>query len=368
MADESRPLRPATPVAGAAGSMSARQRDLEFLRRVLIAAGIAVLLAAIWALSDILLLVFGAVLFAVVLRTIARPIEEQLDISPRTALLLAVVALASIVVAVALSVGPELVRQMRGVVDRLPQAIEQLAAELGFASPSEIVTSPGPATSLGALASRLAAWGSTVFGGLASLVLVLVGGLYIAADPKMYRAGALKLVPAAVQPQGEAVIDTAGEALSLWLKGQVLAMLLVGVLTAVGLWVAGVPSPFALGLIAGLAEFVPFVGPIVAVIPALVIAASESPHLVAWVLAVYFVVQQLEGYVITPVIADRMVSIPPAVALFAVFAMGVLFGPLGLLFAVPLAIVLDVTIRRLYVHELLGKDVAILGEPAEEKD
>lgn len=364
MADNPRASHAALPPAAAAASSSARQRDAEFLRRTLIVAGIVVLAAAIWALSDILLLVFGAVLFAVVLRTIARPIEEQLEISQRTALLLAVVALLSVVVAAAVSVGPELVRQFRGVIERLPQAIEHLTADLGFGSPTELVTSSGPATSLGALASRIASWGSTAFGGLASLVLVLIGGLYIAADPKMYRAGALKLVPPSVQRQGEAVIDTAGEALSLWLKGQVLAMVLVGLLTALGLWLAGVPSPFALGLFAGLAEFVPFVGPIAAAIPALLIAAAESPQLVIWVLAVFFVVQQLEGYVITPLIADRMVSIPPAVALFAVFAMGVLFGPLGLLFAVPLAIVLDVTVRRLYVHELLGKDVAILGETA----
>ena len=171
-------------------------------------------------------------------------------------------------------------------------------------------------------------------------------------------------MPPAVQPNVNATLDDSGEALKRWLAGQVIAMLLVGVFTGVGLWLAGVPSAFALGFIAGLAEFVPLIGPILAAIPALLIASTQDWQTVLLALAVLVVVQQVESNLISPLIADRMVSIAPAVGLFAVVAMGVLFGPLGLLLGFPLAIVFDVAVRRLYVRDTLGERVEIMGKPA----
>lgn len=140
-----------------------------------------------------------------------------------------------------------------------------------------------------------------------------------------------------------------------------LAMVLVGVFTGLGLWLVGVPSAFALGVIAGLAEFVPLIGPILAAIPALLVASNSDPQTVLLALVVLVAVQQLESNLIAPLIVDRMVSIAPAVGLFAVVAMGVLFGPLGLLLGFPLAIVFDVAVRRLYVRDTLGEAVKIGG-------
>ena len=193
---------------------------------------------------------------------------------------------------------------------------------------------------------------------------MLFGGIYLAINPRLYRDGLVKLVPPAVQPNVNATLDDSGEALKRWLAGQVIAMLLVGVFTGAGLWLAGVPSAFALGFIAGLAEFVPLIGPILAAIPALLIASTQDWQTVLLALAVLVVVQQVESNLITPLIANRMVSIAPAVGLFAVVAMGVLFGPLGLLLGFPLAIVFDVAIRRLYVRDTLGERVEIMGKPA----
>ena len=124
-------------------------------------------------------------------------------------------------------------------------------------------------------------------------------------------------------------------------------------------------AAFALGFIAGIAEFVPIIGPILAAIPALLIA-SAGPANGPLALAVLVVVQQVESNLIMPLIADRMVSIAPAVGLFAVVAMGVLFGPLGLLLGFPLAIVFDVAVRRLYVRDTLGQPVQIVGKPTQD--
>ena len=143
-------------------------------------------------------------------------------------------------------------------------------------------------------------------------------------------------------------------------------MLLVGVFTgarplarrsAVGLraWASSPDWPSSCRII----------GPILAAIPALLIASTQDWQTVLLALAVLVVVQQVESNLITPLIADRMVSIAPAVGLFAVVAMGVLFGPLGLLLGFPLAIVFDVAVRRLYVRDTLGERVEIMGKPAD---
>ena len=193
---------------------------------------------------------------------------------------------------------------------------------------------------------------------------MLFGGIYLAINPRLYRDGFVKLVPPSVQPNVEATLDDAGQALRRWLAGQIIAMLIVGICTGAGLWLAGVPSPFALGLIAGLAEFVPIIGPILAAVPAILIASTQDWQTIAFAVTVLVIVQQVESNLITPLIADRMVAIAPAVGLFAVVATGVLFGPLGLLLGFPLAIVFDVAVRRLYVRDTLGERVEILGKPA----
>jgi predicted PurR-regulated permease PerM len=199
-------------------------------------------------------------------------------------------------------------------------------------------------------------------GAMANLFLVVVGGLYIATNPRLYRTGLLKLVPAERRElTGTALRDT-GRSLRLWLVGQLVSMVLVGTLTGVGLWLIGVPSALVLGLLAGLLEFVPLVGPIVAAIPGLLIAATQGTETLLWALALYFVLQQLEGNIIQPLVQQRAVSLPPALLLFALVAFGTLFGIAGLLLAAPLTVVLFVAVKRLYVREALGTPTPIPGE------
>jgi predicted PurR-regulated permease PerM len=141
-------------------------------------------------------------------------------------------------------------------------------------------------------------------------------------------------------------------------------MVMVGALTALGLWIAGVQSPIVLGLLAGLANFVPYAGSIAAAVLTLTIAAAQGWETLVWASAAMLIVQQIESNVISPMVIGRAVHILPATGLFALVAMAMLFGPLGVLFGFPLAIVADVAIRRLYVRDLLGKPVKIHGEPA----
>jgi predicted PurR-regulated permease PerM len=335
--------------------------EAVFIRRVLIFVGIVAFAAALYVLSDILLLIFGSVLVAVVLRAIARPIRRGTSMSERLALLAAGLGVIAVLGATGYLFGSRISTQLTIVMESLPSALQSLSKSAPFASMSEFVKG----SSIGELVMNAFSWGTTLFGAVATLVIVIVAGIYIAIDPTTYRNGLVKLFPRPTQEQIAATLDDAGEALRLWLGGQLLAMIMVGILIAIGLALVGVPSALALGLIAGVTEFVPIIGPVIGAVPALLLASTENWNLVLWTLAVFVVVQQIESNIIMPLVAGRTVAVPAAVGLFAVVAIGVLFGPLGLLLGYPLAIVTDVAVRRLYVRQALGEDVTIAGERPE---
>lgn len=340
---------------------SGPQSEAVFIRRVLIVIGILAAVAAVYLLSDILLLAFGAVLVAVVLRAIARPLEKASTLGPQLSLAAAGLGVLALLVGIGVLFGSQISDQLSSLVERLPAATARLSKSEPFQSVSQLLKG----SSIGNLLSNALSWGSTVFGGLASFFVVLIAGIYIALSPLTYRDGLLMLFPKAAQKRVSATIDDAGEALRLWLGAQLLAMILVGLMTGVGLAIIGVPSAIGLGLIAGVLEFVPIVGPVVAAVPALLLASTQSWELAAWTLALFVVVQQVESNIIMPLVSGRAVDLPPAVGLFAVIAIGILFGPLGLLLGYPLAIVTDVAVRRLYVRGALGEEVEIAGEKSD---
>ena len=344
--------------------MEAGISDAQFVRRVLIFIGVVALAAALYAISDILLLVFGAILVAVVLRTIARPIRAGTSIGERLALLAAGLGVLIVIGGTGYLFGSQISDQLASLSASLPQAAQRLSQT----APSQSITEMVKGSSIGDLLMNAFSWGTTIFGAAAALVVVIVAGIYIAVSPEVYRDGFVMLFPKPMQAQIAKTLDDASEALRLWLGGQLLAMIIVGILIGVGLALVGVPSALALGLIAGVTEFIPIVGPVIGAVPALLLASTEGWHTVAWTLAVFVVVQQIESNLIMPLVAGRAVAVPPAVGLFAVVAIGVLFGPLGLLLGYPLAVVTDVAVRKLYVRATLGEKVEVAGErPAKSK-
>ena len=332
--------------------------DGEFIRRVLIVIGIAALAIALYKLTDVVMLTFGSILVAVVIRSLARPIRAGTAMSQRLALLASGFAIAALLAGIGYLFGAQISDQLSSLPASLPQAVQHLSQT----EPGQSITTMVKGSSLGDLLMNALSWGTTIFGAVAALVVVIVAGIYIAARPEVYRNGFVMLFPKSRQTEIADTIDAAGEALRLWLGAQLLAMIIVGILIAVGLAFVGVPSPLALGLIAGVTEFVPIAGPVIGAVPALLLASTEDWHTVAWTLAVFVVVQQIESNLIMPLVAGRAVALPPAVGLLAVVALGVLFGPLGLVLGYPLAIVIDVAVRKLYVRQTLGEKVKVVGE------
>lgn len=332
--------------------------DNIFVRRVLIFFAIAALAAALWTLSELLILVFGSILFAVVLRAIAEPVRRATSIGERWALLVAGLGIIVVLGIVSYLFGSKISGQLVTIAERLPDAADSLTKQMPFLTIPELLRD----TSIGSLLMSAFSWGTTIFGALFSLVVMIVAGVYIAINPLVYVRGFVRLFPSGTRDQISATLNDAGHALRRWLGAQLIAMIIVGTLIGVGLAVVGVPSALALGLIAGVAEFVPIIGPVIGAIPALLLASTESVDTVLWTLAVFVVVQQLESNLIMPIVAGRVVELPPAVGLFAVVALGILFGPLGLVLGYPLAIVIDVAVKRLYLSGVLKEPVHPKGE------
>jgi predicted PurR-regulated permease PerM len=259
--------------------------------------------------------------------------------------------------------GAHVRQQVNELSDQLPVAWSAFETQIGnFGLGNQLerlvasVTTPGGG-SLSGFGRTLLSIGS----GLADLIVVLFAGIYLATQPDFYRAGFIKLVP----PRRRALVDEAmvesETALRLWLKGQAIAMVVVGVLTGTGLWLLGMPSALALGLLAGLLEFVPFAGPLIAAVPAILLSLVAGPEMTIWVCLLYLGVQQFEGNLLTPMIQQYVVELPGVVLLFSLIGFGILFGTLGIILAAPLAVVTLVLVKRLYVIDALDTATPIPG-------
>jgi predicted PurR-regulated permease PerM len=151
------------------------------------------------------------------------------------------------------------------------------------------------------------------------------------------------------------VLYEIGHVLRRWIVGQSLLALCVGLLVGIGLLLLGAPFAVALALLAGLMEFIPYIGPFVAAVPAILVGFAESPQLALWIALLFLAVQSIESYVLAPLVQHRAVYLPPAVILFAQVLMGVIVGGLGVAVATPLAAAAMVAISMLYVEDVLGE-------------
>jgi len=341
--------------------------DRAYIRKVLFFFACAVLLFLAWKLVNVFLLAFGALIVAVLLRSLANPIRDHTPLNDGLSLLAAGLIIVAALGSAGWLFGSTISDQVNELSRTLPRSVAELQSEiaqmpLGPELLAQMDRADGVASRLGGMFGRIGGYAIAVASAATELLLVIFAGLYFAINPSKNRDGLLALFPSAPRAKLEEAVEASGNALRLWLLGTLASMTIVGLLTGLGaLWV-GLPSPAALGLFAGLAAFVPIIGPIVSVIPGVLLALLQGPETVLWTLLMYFGVQQIESNVSYPLIQGRTVDLPPALTLFAVLGLGTLLGPLGVIFATPLAVVLFVMIKMLYVRNTLGEETTVPGE------
>jgi predicted PurR-regulated permease PerM len=337
--------------------------DSRFVQRALIVIALAAGAFLLWQLRTVLVLLFGAVMIATIFRAIADILQKLLRLPPRLAVLVAVLLIVGVIVLVAWLIGSQVSAQSAHLADALPKAagiIDQSVASFGLGHP--VAHWLLSARSGNLVGGNLKALLSSATLTVASVLITFFGGIFLAAQPRLYGIGTIKLIPAGRRRLVAEAMEESDRALRLWLKGQLWAMILIFLMTWLGLELLGVQSALVLGLISGVLEFIPYAGAITSSIPAIMVALVQGPELALWTVGLYVVVHHVEAYLIQPVIQQYAVEIPAVITLFALLAFGLLFGILGILLAAPLAVVSYVLVKRLYVIEALDTPTPIPGE------
>jgi predicted PurR-regulated permease PerM len=346
LSDESPPSFPSiTP---------SRSMGPGFVGRVLIVAGIALLALLIVHLRQVVVLAFGCVLVGVALRSGVSWLRRHSGLSDRVALAAVLIGLALLAALGIWSLGEPISEEFGALRVALPKGLEAITRWLDSNAFGRWLLQWWREADAPLEWTRVAGLFGSAVGAIGAAVLMAVVGIYLAADPGLYRRGVLHLMPYRQRARVERALGDVGTGLSRWLLGQGVAMLAVGVLTAAGLALIGMPLALPLGIIAGLLEFIPFVGTFGAGALIVLLAFTQGEAQAIYAALVCLAVQQFENYVIQPFVQRWAIALPPALGLIAVIVFGATFGPLGVVFAVPLMVVMMLLVQRLYVAGALG--------------
>lgn len=349
----------------------AQQQEPAFIRQVMLFYGIGAIFLALacllWFAANVLLLAFAAILLAVLLGDASVRLQTWLPLSRGLALGLVVLLILTVLGLAGWLAAPGVVEQTNLLFDTLSRSLERLQASLqgyGFLQNlwGKLPSPETMATQASAMLTRAGVFFSGIFGALASVVIIAFVGVYLAARPGSYINGIVRLFPAEKRPRTREIMHEIGNVLAQWLMGKMLSMIIIGTLTALGLALLQVPLAMVLGILAGLLDFIPYIGPIMAGVPAVLIAFSESPTLALYVLLLFTGLQITEAYLLSPLIERRTVSLPPALTIMMQTLLGTFFGLAGVALATPLTAALAVMITMLYVQDVLGDQVKIPGE------
>ncbi|MEB3184873.1 MAG: AI-2E family transporter [Cyanobacteriota bacterium] len=344
----------------------------HWLGLLAVASGATVL----WQLRDSLVLLFAALVLAQALCTLVGLVRQRLGCPRPQAVVLSLLLLAVMVLLIATVVIPPFVDQFSQLLLKLPAAALSLLNLMrqGLASASQVLYGnddpslawlregllqqgtlavPGAPPDLGGGLLKLLGLAGDLGTALLQLIFVLAVALMVTLQPTGYREVAVLLVPSFYRRRFRQVLRLCGDALSAWMVGVVISSLCVGSLAALGLWLLGVKLVAANAVLAGLLNVIPNIGPTLSTVFPMAVALLDAPWKALAVLLLYIAVQNLESYVITPSVMHHQLRLLPGLTLAAQLLFTVLFGPLGLLLALPLAVCVQVLVREVLIHDVL---------------
>ncbi|MCT7968109.1 AI-2E family transporter [Laspinema sp. D1] len=319
-------------------------------------------LIILWEIRTVLLLIFAAVAFATVLNRMVRRLERS-RLNRGFAIALTIGLLFAILGLFFLLIFPTVVAQFKELVELLPQTLAQLRQWYRWLEnviPNQFIAD---LQNIEFLSERLSNIGLSWFGGFFSifsnsldfvlnLLLVLVLIVMLLANPNLYRQGFMLLFPAFYRRRVEEILQGCEHNLVGWAIGRIFNMTFIAIASGIGLWIIGVPLALVNAIISALLSYIPNLGPILGSIPPIALAFLDSPVKGVIVIVFYLFIEQLEGLVLTPMIMENEISLPPAVTLTSMLIFSQFFGLLGLFLALPIVAVLQI-----WVKEVLVKDV-----------
>ena len=334
----------------------------------------------LWSLKEILILFFASIIIAMALCTITGKIQAFLNIPRWTSL---VITLISIILVSSISlviIIPQFTSEFQQLINQIPSAVSKLwdlsidtffdFAEIiykdnipDYADRSLLTSKLSMIPDGGTLANgvtdsitKLINLASNVGIGILQFIFIISVGLMITFQPTSYREVAILLVPSFYRRRARTILLKCGNAISSWMTGVVLSSICVAILASIGLYLLGIKLVIANALIAGVLNVIPNVGPTISTIFPLSVALLDTPWKSLAVLGLYIIIQNIESYIITPSIMQKQVKLLPGLTITAQFIFTIFFGPLGLLLAIPMAVVIQVFVKEIIIHDILERN------------
>lgn len=344
-----------------------KNSQLSFSKKVWITGGIFALIIVLLLLFKILfgviLLSLAGMLMAVFFRGFANLLSRFLHWPDKLCVFLSVFINVLLVAGFFWFVGARLQQQIAELSDTLPQTIQHFKEQL---SQSEIGTKALSYTNSAADSIKIESVAKDFFSGsfgmLSDLYVVLLFAIFFTADPLLYKKGFVKLLPPKAKDKGDKLLDELNAVLKKWIKSQIIGFFFIAVFTGIGLWIVGMPLILTLALIAGILNFVPNFGPLIALIPAVLLALMQGPSTAIIVACIYIGVQIIQSAVTQPIIQQKMVSLPPALTIFAQVAFGIIAGFWGVLLATPIVVIVLKVVNRLYIEPQASHKYAVKND------
>lgn len=336
--------------------ISTDKTPLSFSKKVWITGGIFSLIIIVLLLFqtvfNVILLAFAGILLAVYFHGFGNMVHRLTHWSVRLSVFLAVLVNILLLAGFFWFAGAQLQNQISELSDTLPQTVENLRVQLSQSDVgTKILSYINTASDSVKIESVAKHFFSGSFGVLSDLYVVILFAMFFTANPSLYKKGFVRLLPPAAKAKGEKLLDELNAVLKKWIKAQIIGFFFIAVFTGVGLWILGMPLVLTLALIAGILNFVPNFGPLIALIPAVLLALMQGPSTAIIVASIYVGVQIIQSAVTQPIIQQKMVSLPPALTIFAQVAFGIISGFWGVLLATPLLVIVLKVIDRLYVKQ-----------------
>jgi len=348
------------------------QHDL--VRAALVVVAALVGLQLLWSARALVLTAFLGVLFGLAASQAVDWITARVRVKRTLAAAGVVFGTVGLLLLVAAWTGPSLVTQSKELRTKLPEAVNKLESWMAQSQPALLnMLAPADTTAaadtgavaaesggrlIGAMETHAAALSDLAFGVvqgtvalIGALMLVIFLALYIASEPETYRQGVLLLVPLHRRATVEKLLSALGTALKTWFATQLIATAVIGIVTTIILSIIGVRAALPLGVIAGIFEFIPNIGPTLSAIPAILMGLVDSPRMALTVVGVYWGIQFLENNLLIPYLMKEQLDLPPALTLVSQVVMAYVFGFLGLFVAIPLLATVVVLVRMFWVED-----------------
>lgn len=336
--------------------MTGNKRDLNlFAKKVWITVGIIALLVILIfilkAAFDVLLMVFAGSLISIYFHGLADMIENKFKWKRFWCMTLSIASTFIVAGLLFWFLGARISEQISDISKEIPTLVDSAENKLKESSMGRKLIYYISGNNSQKLMTSFQTIFRTSFGIVGDLYIILFIGIFFTANPDMYKNGIVKLIPQRGKEGARRVQERISTTLKGWLKGMMLAMFFISVLTFIGLNIIGVPNSLALAVLAGLLNFIPNFGPLIAMIPAFLLGLTIDTNTALLIVGLYLLIQAVESNIVTPMVQKAMINIPPAMTIISQVLFGTLTGGLGIILATPLLAVAIVVVDELYVKQ-----------------